>query len=139
MTCWPPGGHAGKAFCWHSEHRVRQESALLTWQYSLYPTCLPACRLSGSGTVAFTAGHHFAADGHEDPAALAEATAGPLSVIVQVTKRRDCSPATVADRAGERRGYSMLAGMAWSRRTSSRVTGSWPWAASTAVIGAVSH
>lgn len=93
---------AGRArwegICWHSEHRIRQESpwllclpALLTWQYSLCPACLPASRLSGSGTVAFTAGHHFAADGHEDPAALAEAAASPLWVIVQVTKRCDFS------------------------------------------------
>ncbi len=44
---------------------------------------------SGSGAVAFTAGHHFAIDGQADPRALGVAAAVPLSVIVQVTKRCD--------------------------------------------------
>ena len=46
-------------------------------------------RRAGDGAVAFTAGHHFAVDGQADPAALGEAAAVPLSVIVQVTKRCD--------------------------------------------------
>src|SRR6202142_4359840 len=51
---------------------------------------IPArARRPASGTVAFTAGHHFTADGLADPAALGEAAAVPLSVIVQVTKRCD--------------------------------------------------
>jgi hypothetical protein len=50
----------------------------------------------GSGAVAFTAGHHFALDGHADPGALGEAAAVPLSVILQVTKRCDfnCAPSS---------------------------------------------
>jgi len=44
---------------------------------------------SGGGSVAFTAGHHFALSGETDPATLAEAAAAPLSVILQVTKRCD--------------------------------------------------
>jgi len=43
----------------------------------------------GGGPVAFTAGHHFAADGETDPAALAQRATAPLSVILQVTKRCD--------------------------------------------------
>src|ERR1035438_10088898 len=43
----------------------------------------------GGGPVAFTAGHHFALSGQAGPAALAEAAAVPLSVILQVTKRCD--------------------------------------------------
>src|ERR1700690_2871856 len=51
---------------------------------------IPArARRPASGTVAFTAGHHFTADGLADPAALGEAAAVPLSVNVQVTKRCD--------------------------------------------------
>lgn len=46
-------------------------------------------RLPGGGPVAFTPGHHFALSGEADPAALAEAAAVPLSVILQVTKRCD--------------------------------------------------
>ncbi len=41
------------------------------------------------GPVGFTAGHHFTVAAGSDPAALAEAAAAPLSVIVQVTKRCD--------------------------------------------------
>jgi MoaA/NifB/PqqE/SkfB family radical SAM enzyme len=44
---------------------------------------------ANSGPVAFTAGHHFALSGEAGPAALAEAAAAPLSVILQVTKRCD--------------------------------------------------
>jgi MoaA/NifB/PqqE/SkfB family radical SAM enzyme len=43
---------------------------------------------TGSG-VAFTSGHHFTLGSREDPRALGEAAAVPLSVIVQVTKRCD--------------------------------------------------
>jgi MoaA/NifB/PqqE/SkfB family radical SAM enzyme len=46
-------------------------------------------RSGGSGPVAFTVGHHFALGEGNDPAALAEAAAAPLSVILQVTKRCD--------------------------------------------------
>jgi hypothetical protein len=46
-------------------------------------------RPSGTGPVAFTAGHHFALSGQTDTAALAGAATVPLSVIVQVTKRCD--------------------------------------------------
>jgi MoaA/NifB/PqqE/SkfB family radical SAM enzyme len=46
-------------------------------------------RQAGSGTVAFTTGHHFTLDGHADPGALAETATVPLSVILQVTKRCD--------------------------------------------------
>ena len=44
---------------------------------------------ANSGPVAFTAGHYFAVNGETGPAALAEAAAAPLSVILQVTKRCD--------------------------------------------------
>jgi MoaA/NifB/PqqE/SkfB family radical SAM enzyme len=39
--------------------------------------------------IAFTAGHHFAVSDLDDAAVLAHAATGPLSVIVQVTKRCD--------------------------------------------------
>jgi hypothetical protein len=39
--------------------------------------------------LSFTAGHHFTVDPSVDVAALAEQLTGPLSVIVQVTKRCD--------------------------------------------------
>ena len=42
-----------------------------------------------AGAVAFTAGHHFTLDSQADPRKLGEASAVPLSVIVQVTKRCD--------------------------------------------------
>ena len=42
-----------------------------------------------AGPVGFTAGHHFSVVAGADPAALAQAAAAPLSVIVQVTKRCD--------------------------------------------------
>jgi MoaA/NifB/PqqE/SkfB family radical SAM enzyme len=45
-----------------------------------------------SGTaITFTAGHHFGDGGTVDPAEMAAAASGPLSVIVQVTKRCDFS------------------------------------------------
>jgi molybdenum cofactor biosynthesis enzyme MoaA len=44
---------------------------------------------TGDGPVAFTSGHHFTTVGDTDPGTLAEASAAPLSVIVQVTKRCD--------------------------------------------------
>ena len=44
---------------------------------------------ANSGPVAFTAGHYFAVNGGTGPAALAEAAAAPLSVILQVAKRCD--------------------------------------------------
>jgi MoaA/NifB/PqqE/SkfB family radical SAM enzyme len=47
-----------------------------------------ADRAVASG-ITFTAGHHFAMNGLADAAALAQAATGPLSVIVQVTKRCD--------------------------------------------------
>jgi hypothetical protein len=46
-------------------------------------------RQAGGGAVAFTAGHHFALDGQADPGVLGEASAVPLSVILQVTRRCD--------------------------------------------------
>ena len=46
-------------------------------------------RAGDGGPVAFTSGHHFALAGPGDPAALAEAAAVPLSVILQVTRRCD--------------------------------------------------
>jgi len=39
--------------------------------------------------ITFTTGHHFAVSDPADAAALAQAATGPLSVIVQVTKRCD--------------------------------------------------
>jgi MoaA/NifB/PqqE/SkfB family radical SAM enzyme len=42
-----------------------------------------------AGPVEFTAGHHFSVVAGADPAALAQAAAAPLSVILQVTKRCD--------------------------------------------------
>lgn len=50
----------------------------------------PASPTTGhSGPIRFTAGHHFSPSPGTDPAALAASAAGPLSVILQVTKRCD--------------------------------------------------
>jgi len=49
----------------------------------------PARSSEHAGPVGFTAGHHFSVAAGADPAALAQAAAAPLSVIVQVTNRCD--------------------------------------------------
>src|SRR6266516_2518243 len=73
----------------HGSHTTRN-------RWPARPALLPAPAARASGRnddaadpVAFTAAHHFAVAGSADPAALANATTVPLSVIVQVTKRCD--------------------------------------------------